>query len=746
MAWPTSTLLDLAPIPGGTLIIPPGTRIRPNSVVTSPTAPTTAASQWCCVGCIGDECGNACPTALSDFLQPGCSGVLAAVCSSIAPPGTACSSVVGARNSTCSGFGAVASQAGCATFLELNPSVADTIMLNVCGQNPKLYECAAISPTTSDWSSPVSGGKTFNQVIQSLGATYPPEVVNRIRDNQACWWWPSQGALGQLGGSGAFVTESMKDILKGCKTATLCASAVSNVAAKCPGGASSCPAPINPIVIQQFCDVNYRPVYQWSIGLINATSSVVCFTGQVGLTLAAGRAIIKSTNAGTGFVQSVNGVRVTQVDGAGRTSTTPLAAIPDTATPCVDAGCTAAVGVARFTAAGDACVPLYLMTARCNSQWYLGVFPTVAAREAWFGQLKEYLCNSSLPMPLPRDVTAPDTWQWSIANLGGGDLTYALPPSFTPVETLSSGSVLSDLAYGDTAPFSVRLTYAGAAMPAWAPVQSPIPTATSRGATATAGLNLTGILAVFGSGAAAAAYAAQVVARGASAPLLQPQNAAPPVAATWTVRSANALTGTVTVSAPGQQTTVLDPKEFVEFTGMADGDTVTITTKGGGTTKLTLSLPANVQTVVASSPGPNGVVGTLYRNAVVVVTSKSAEYLAKLQSVVIPGDAGRLPLPDDIIEVDPGHESGGAPGGGGGPVPGGGGGDPGGGGGGGDSGGGDSGGGAERSLAGNSLLYILLAIVAVGVVLSIVTIAVASRSSKAAKLQSSVNVAPPKTP
>jgi hypothetical protein len=139
-------------------------------------------------------------------------------------------------------------------------------------------------------------------------------------------------------------------------------------------------------------------------------------------------------------------------------------------------------------------------------------------------------------------------------------------------------------------------------------------------------------------------------------------------------------------------------------------------------------------------------VGTLYRNAVVVVTSKSAEYLAKLQSVVIPGDAGRLPLPDDIIEVDPGHESGGAPGGGGGPVPGGGGGDPGGGGGGGDSGGGDSGGGAERSLAGNSLLYILLAIVAVGVVLSIVTIAVASRSSKAAKLQSSVNVAPPKTP
>jgi hypothetical protein len=49
-------------------------------------------------------------------------------------------------------------------------------------------------------------------------------------------------------------------------------------------------------------------------------------------------------------------------------------------------------------------------------------------------------------------------------------------------------------------------------------------------------------------------------------------------------------------------------------------------------------------------------------------------------------------------------------------------------------------------LAGNSLLYILLAIVAVGVVLSIVTIAVASRSSKAVKLQSSVNVAPQKTP
>jgi len=662
-------------IPGGDLVVPAGRAVVPNMAPVSPSAPVNANTQYCCVGCALNTAGSAtcpataCATGYENFLAPQCAGTVAKHCGAVAKQ--ACSSVAGATASRCSGYGAQATQPGCVAFLEGVPQLADELKQQVCDANPELYECAAMKPETSPWASPISANKTFAQVEASVRATYTDDVANAIMDNSACWWWPGQGGAGMLGGSGAFVTDAMRQTVKGCTTASLCASAVSNVASVCPNGAKTCAQPVDPVVIRQMCDVNYVPQFTWSLGLINATNSTVCFSGANAATVAPKTAVLKSTKIVAGFTENVNGVAVTEVSGAGPTMRAPLVKKPDVqADPCPVTSC-----AVKPPSTCDS--PLHLRTARCGTRWYLAAFATQVDAAAWVAQLGAYACDSSQPMPMPAGVTAPLTWLWRVVNLSAATVWERASDGGTP-QSVAQGVAQSERMYADPAPFTLAVA-PGSNMSGMLRVAPPqggqsAPTAVigagnAWGATAVvATLGHTVVGAVFGSGAQAAAYAAQAQARGSTEPLLRPEDAAPPVADTWTVRVANTLAGKVVVSAPGQPDTTLLPQQYVAFPHVKDGSVVKATLLSGTVVSTgPLALPSgSVQTVVTRPIGAQGAYVALYRNANLLMSPDPNTYITYAQSVPIPGDAGLVPLPQNLDSVAIGSKGGGGGGGGGG--------------------------------------------------------------------------------
>lgn len=698
----------------GAIAIPDGTPIGPSTVTPAPDGTSiTTATQLCCTGCTPEKSightsctASLCPASVNGPLTEACSGTLQAYCIAQAPTDAECAPVAGVTPATCHVLGALRTQAGCALFLEAGeaaaqPGKADALRTAFCCRNPTTLECAALQPSASPWKSPgLSANQTFTELKAALYDKYDQSVADAIVGHAACWWWPAQGGGGLLAGSGALVTDALKQEVASCTSVSLCASAMTNVA----HGTGA--APVNPVVLQQLCDPEYAPVFGWSIGLMNASGAPVAFAGALTQQLAAQTGVVLPLSAGAGFTVSVNGTAVTQ-DGSDGPQSRASAGIVGTA-PC---------------AAASACTgTLVLATARCGTQWTLAVFGGAAAQSAaktWVAAVTAAPCNAQSPLPVPAGVTLPRQWTWTMSNGSANPVQVSYPG--TAARVLKGGAAMAPRHYAAPAPLTLTITPSAtaAASHTFTPTAAPTASATAANpAIVAATLNTSAVMAVFATADDAQAYVAQVQARPASAPLLQPDEAAPPIAAAWTLTLVNAG-ATAIQSTVGGTTYTLPPQSASVLQKLPDATQTTIV---GSDQSFALQLPSSVQSVQAA--GTDRVVwGTLYRNAVLAwmgTTAAATTYRATLASVVVPGPLrGAVPLPSSIAPpIAPPTPAGGGGGGGRG-----GGNDPSGGGGG--SGGGNDpsggGGGGKPSSSGTRTLAIVLGtVIGVGVLLGVI--------------------------